>query len=80
VLKAPAKAVGQKARVRIGLLKKGKKKPKTVSSKTVSLKRSQKIKVPLPSQGGRAILTVTLPSFVLGDTRFSTPAAKRSYR
>jgi hypothetical protein len=80
VLKAPAKAVGQKARVKIGLLKNEKKKPKTVSSKTVSLKRSQKIKVPRPSQGGRAIVTVTLPSFVLGDTRFSTPAAKRSYR
>ena len=80
VLKAPAKAVGQKAKVKIGLLKKGKKKAKTVSSKSLSLKRSQKIKVPRPSKGGRAIVTVTLRSFTLGDTRFSVPAAKRSYR
>jgi hypothetical protein len=80
VLKAPAEAVGQSAKVKIGLLKKGKKNAKTVSTKSLSLKRSQKIKVPRPSKGGRAIVTVTLRSFTLGDTRFSTPAAKRSYR
>jgi hypothetical protein len=80
VLKAPAEAVGQKAKVKIGLLKKGKKNAKTVSAKSISLKRSQRIKVPRPSKGGRAIVTVTLRSFTLGDTRFSAPAAKRSYR
>jgi hypothetical protein len=80
VLKAPAEAVGQSAKVKIGLLKKGKKKAKTVSSKSISLKRSQKIKVPRPSKGGRAVVTVTVRSFTSADTRFSVKPAKRSYR
>jgi hypothetical protein len=79
-LKAPAEAVGQKATVKIGLLRKGKKKPQTVSSKSITLKQSQKIAVPRPSKGGRTVVTVTLPPFTLGDTRFSTPTVKRSYR
>jgi hypothetical protein len=79
-LLAPAEAVGQKATVKIGLRKAGKKVVKTVSAKQITLKRTQQIKVPKPSKGGRAVVTVTLPSFTLGDTRFSTPDAKRTYR
>jgi hypothetical protein len=79
-LKAPAPAVGHKARVKIGLLKKGKTKAKTVSSKSLTLKRSQKVKVPKPSKGGRMIVTVSAASFRQGSTRFVVTQAKRSYR
>jgi hypothetical protein len=50
-----------------------------VSSKTVTLKRSQTIKVPAPSKGGRAAVRVTLPPFAAGDTRYDTPPASRTY-
>jgi hypothetical protein len=79
-LKAPGEAVGQKAKVKIGLQKHGKKKVKTVSTKTISLKQSQKIKVPKAPKRGRAVVTVSQPPFVLGDTRFTVTPAKRSYR
>jgi hypothetical protein len=71
-LKAPGEAVGQKAKVKI--------KAKTVSTKTITLKQSQKIKVPKPRKHGKAVVTVTVKSFVLGDTRFTVTPAKRSYR
>jgi hypothetical protein len=77
-LKAPASAVGRRATVRIQLAKKGKS-LKTVSSKTLALKRSQTIKVPKPSKGGRAAVRVTLPTFASGDTRYDTPAVSRTY-
>jgi hypothetical protein len=79
-LTAPGEAGGQKAKVKIGLLKKGKTKAKTVSTKTISLKGSQKIKVPKAPKGGRAVVTVSVPSFTLGDTRFTVTPAKRKYR
>jgi hypothetical protein len=64
--------------VRIQLAKKGK--PlKTVSTKTLVLRRSQTIKVPRPSAGGRAVVRVTLPTFVAGSTRYDTPPASRTY-
>ena len=78
-LKAPADAVGRSASVRIQLAKKGKS-LKTVSSKTLVLKRTQTIKVPRPSKGGRAVVRVTLPTFASGDTRYDTPAVSRTYR
>ena len=77
-LKAPAEAVGEHASVRIQLAKKGKS-LQVVSTKTVTLKRSQTIKVPKPSKGGRAAVRVTLPSFVRGNTRYDTPPVSRTY-
>jgi hypothetical protein len=77
-LKAPAAAVGQRATVRIQLAKKGKS-LKTVSSKTLALKRSQTVKVPAPSKGGKAAVRVTLPPFAAGDTRYDTPPVARTY-
>jgi hypothetical protein len=77
-LKAPAEAVKQGASVRIQMAKKGKS-PKTVSTKTVVLKRSQTIKVPRPSKGGNAVVRVVLPPFATGDTRYDTPPASRTY-
>jgi hypothetical protein len=77
-LKAPAAAVGQSATVRIQLAKKGKS-LRTVSSKTVVLKRSQTVEVPKPSKGGRALVRATLPTFASGDTRYDTPPASRAY-
>ena len=77
-LKARAEAVGQTASVRIQLAKK-RKSLKTVSTKTLVLKRSQTIKVPRPSKGGKAVVRVSLPTFTAGDTRFDTPAVKRTY-
>src|SRR5213079_1193553 len=77
-LKAPAEAVGQTASLRIQLAKK-RKSLKTVSAKTLVLKRSQTIKVPRPSKGGKAVVRVSLPTFTAGDTRFDTPAVKRTY-
>jgi hypothetical protein len=77
-LKAPAEAVQQTAVVRIQVAKKGKS-LKTVSSRSVLLKRSQTVKVPKPSRGGRAVVRVTLPEFVVGDTRYDTPRVLRTY-
>ena len=71
-LKAPGEAIGQKAKVKI--------KGKTSSTKTITLKASQKINVPKPGKHGRTAVTVTVKSFVLGDTRFTVTPAKRSYR
>ena len=71
-LKAPGEAVGQKAKVKI--------QAKAVSTKTITLKASQKIKVPKPRKHGRTVVTVTVKSFVLGDTRFTVTPAKRKYR
>jgi hypothetical protein len=71
-LKAPAEAVGQKAKVKF--------KAKTSSTKTITLKQSQRIKVPMPRKHGRTVVTVSVPSFVLGDTRFTVTSTKRSYR
>jgi hypothetical protein len=71
-LKAPAEAVGQKAKVKI--------KAKAASTRTITLKQSQKIKVPKARKHGKAVVTVTVKPFVLGDTRFTVTPAKRSYR
>jgi hypothetical protein len=79
-LVAPGEAGGQKAKVKIGLLKKGRTKAKTFSTKTITLKASQKIKVPKASKGGKAVVTVSVAPFVLGDTRFTVTPAKRKYR
>jgi hypothetical protein len=79
-LVAPTEAGGQRATVKIGLMKRGKTKAKTVSTKQLTLKRSQKITVPRPSTGGRAIVTVTVSSFIVGDTRFIVTPAARTYR
>jgi hypothetical protein len=70
-LRAPGEAVGQKAKVKITA--------RTTSTKTITLKQSQRIKVPKRKRG-RAVVTVSVPSFVLGDTRFTVTPAKRSYR
>jgi hypothetical protein len=77
-LSAPSKAIGQRASVRIQMAKKGKS-LKTVSSESLVLKRSQTIKVPRPSSGGRAVVRVTLPTFASGSTRYDTPAVSRTY-
>jgi hypothetical protein len=68
----------QRATVRIQLAKKGKS-LKTVSSKTIVLAQTQTIKVPKPSRGGRAVVRVTLPTFALGETLYTTPAVSRTY-
>jgi hypothetical protein len=77
-LKAPGDAFGQHASVRIQLAK-AHKSLKTVSTKTISLKLSQTIKVPKPSKGGKAVVRVTLPTFAQSDIRFDTPPASRTY-
>lgn len=79
-LTAPGEAVGQRAKVKIGLLKRGKTKAKTVSTKQITLKGSQKIKVPAAPKGGKAVVTVTVATFIQGDTRFTVTPATRSYR
>jgi hypothetical protein len=79
-LTAPAEAGGQRATVKIGLVKRGKTKVKTVSTKQITLKGSQKVKVPAAPKGGKAVVTVTVASFIQGDTRFTVTPAKRSYR
>jgi hypothetical protein len=79
-LKAPGEAAGQKAKVKIGLQKHGKKTVRTVSTKQITLKKSQKIKLPKAPKRGRAVVTVSVPPFVLGDTRFTVTSAKRSYK
>lgn len=79
-LTAPAEATGQRATVKIGLVKSGKTKAKTVSTKHITLKGTQTIKVPKAPKRGRAVVTVSVPSFVLGDTRFDVTPAQRSYR
>ena len=71
-LSAPAAAVGRRASVRIQLAKK-------VSSKSLTLKRTQSIKVPRPSKGATAVVRVTLPTFASGSTRYDTPAVSRTY-
>jgi hypothetical protein len=79
-LGSPAEAVGQKATVRISKRKKGKK-AKTSSTKTITLKASQKLKVPKkPGRGGAVIMKVSVPSFTLGDTRITVKSASRTYR
>ena len=77
-LTAPAEATGQQATVKISTQRKNRK-AKTFSTKTITLKRTQKIKLPKkPGRGGAVIVKVTVPSFTLGDTRFDvTPVTKR---
>jgi hypothetical protein len=79
-LTAPAEAGGQSATVKIGLLKRGKTKARTVSTKQITLKGSQKIKVPAAPKGGKTVVTVKVASFIQGDTRFTVTPATRSYR
>jgi hypothetical protein len=68
-LKAPAEAVGQTATVKIG----------AATSQRV-LKRKQRLRVPR-RRGRRGVLvTVTVPSFTSGDTRFTVERARRRYR
>jgi hypothetical protein len=79
-LTAPGEAVGQRATVKISTQKR-KKKAKTFSTKKITLKQTQRIKLPRkPGRGGKVIVRVTVPSFTLGDTRFSVTPAKRTYR
>src|SRR4051794_32439254 len=79
-LKAPGEAVGQKATVRISKRRKGHK-AKTSSTKTLTLKTSQKLKLPRkPGRGGAVIVKVSVPSFTLGDTRFTVTSASRTYK
>jgi hypothetical protein len=79
-LKAPAEAVGQKATVKISTRKRGRK-AKAFSTKQITLKRSQKVKLPKkPGKGGAVIVKVTVPTFTLGDTRFTVTPATRTYR
>jgi hypothetical protein len=80
VLKAPGEAVGQKATVRITTKRRGKK-AKKFSTRTLTLKASQKIKVPRrPGRGGSETVKVSVKSFTLGDTRFTVTPATRTYR
>ena len=80
VLTAPGEAVGQKATVKISTQKRGRK-AKAFSSKKITLKTTQKIKLPAkPGRGGAVIVKVTAPPFTLGDTRFTVKSAKQTYR
>jgi hypothetical protein len=36
--------------------------------------------VPKPSKGGRAVVRVTLPTFVVDSTRYDTKPVSRTYR
>jgi hypothetical protein len=79
-LTAPAEAVGQKATVKISTQKR-KRKAKAFSTKQITLKQTQRIKLPKkPGRGGAVIVKVTVPTFTLGDTRFTVTPAKRTYR
>jgi hypothetical protein len=79
-LTAPAEAVGQKASVKISIQRKGHR-AKRVSSRTITLKTSQKIKLPKkPGPGGAVILRVSVKPFTLGDTRFTVVPAQKKYR
>jgi hypothetical protein len=78
-LSAPGEATGQKATVKIAVQRKGKKKAKTVSTKTISLKTSQRIKTPRKPKGGHVIVTVSVKKFTLGDTQFTVKSATRRY-
>jgi hypothetical protein len=77
-LTAPSEAVGQTGTVKISTQRKGHK-AKRASTKTITLKATQKIKLPKkPGRGGVVIVKVTVPPFTLGDTRFDvTPVTKR---
>jgi hypothetical protein len=77
-LSAPAEATGQKATVKIAVARKGHK-AKTVSTKKISLKRSQKIKTPKKPKGGSVTVSVSVAKFTLGDTQFTVTSAKRRY-
>jgi hypothetical protein len=79
-LTAPAEAIGQKATVKISTQKR-RKKAKAFSTKTITLKQAQRIKLPKrPGRGGAVIVKVTAAPFTLGDTRFTVTPAKRTYR
>jgi len=79
-LGADAEAVGQKATVKIQTRKRGRK-AKAFSTKKITLKRSQKIKLPKrPGRGGAVIVKVSVPPFTSGDTRFTVTPASRTYR
>ena len=79
-LTADREAAGQKATVKIQTRKHGHK-AKAFSTKQITLKGSQKIKLPAkPGHGGAVIVKVTVPSFTLGDTRFTVSPASRTYR
>ena len=79
-LTAPGEAVGQTATVRISTQRKGHK-AKKVSSAKITLKTTQRIKLPArPGRGGAVILQVSVKPFTLGDTRFTVTPAKKTYR
>lgn len=77
-LSAPAEATGQKATVKIAVQRKGKK-AKTVSTKTIVLTRTQKIKTPKKPKGGHVTVSVKVAPFTLGDTQFTVSPAKQRY-
>jgi hypothetical protein len=78
-LTAPSDVVGQKATVKISTRKRGRG-AKSFSTKKITLKKSQKIKLPAtPGRGGAVIVKVTVPSFSLGATRFTVTPATRTY-
>lgn len=80
VLSAPGEAVGQRATVKISTRRKGHR-AKTSSTRRITLKTSQKLKLPArPGRGGAVIVKATVPSFTLGDTRFTVTPAQRTYR
>jgi hypothetical protein len=74
-LKAPPAVVGRKAKVELGRkFKHGH--PGLVTTKQIALKRSQAIPVP----NGMVRVTVTVPSFTAGSTRYTVTRARRTYR
>jgi hypothetical protein len=77
-LTAPAEAVGQKATVKIAVARKGHK-AKSVSSKKITLKRSQKVKTPKKPKGGAVVVSVTVAKFTLGDTQFTVSPVQQRY-
>jgi hypothetical protein len=74
-LKAPPAAVGRRTRVKLER-KFADGSPRIVTTRQITLKRSQTIAVPK----GMARVTATVPSFTAGGTRYTVTAATRTYR
>jgi hypothetical protein len=78
-LAAPAHAVGQPARVKIAVARRGKSSG-TVSTRNITLKRKQTIRAPRPPAGGSVVITVTVATFVAGDAKYVVARTSRRYR
>jgi hypothetical protein len=74
-LTVPAAAVGQTATVTLELAPLHRH-PRTVTTRQIVLKRTQRIAVP----SGRTKVAVTAPGFAAGDTRYTVKGATRTYR